>query len=430
MRKFFNIFKKELRELITFRMILPFAIAILLMVFVGRIANVEMKKADIIMTIAIADLDQTVTSARTTEIFKIKGFEVLTLQSRERDSLIKEAVSSRARVLIIIPPGFEQAITKKQGTTIEFYSIIKSLGLTEAIKKATIKNLLSVMNQQISDEYIKEFNPDLDPRAIKDPVTPVEYIVFKNKTGPGSANMLLGSLMRQTFMVPVVLLLLIIITGIMIANSVGQEKENKTLETLLTVPVPRFSIVTGKMLAASVLAMIFAGFYMLAMSNYMTSMTSASTGGQDITQMAKEAARNLGFVLDFKANLLFGLNIFFAIIAALSMATLLALFAKDTKDAQATIAPLMILVLIPYFFSTFFDPQTLSLPLRIFIYAIPFSHTFFAIKLLLLGEYTPVILGILYLALLSIALLFIASKIFSSDKILTMKFTFLTGRSK
>lgn len=59
---------------------------------------------------------------------------------------------------------------------------------------------------------------------------------------------------------------------------------------------------------------------------------------------------------------------------------------------------------------------------------IPFSHPFFAFKFLIMGQRLPVILGIIYLCLFAIGLLIIATKIFSSEHILTMKFNF--GRIK
>ncbi|MGB9720461.1 MAG: ATP-binding cassette domain-containing protein [bacterium] len=118
------------------------------------------------------------------------------------------------------------------------------------------------------------------------------------------------------------------------------------------------------------------------------------------------------------------------LLLARALATLLALFAQDVKDAQTTIMPLTIMILIPYFFALTFDPGTMSLGIKIFTFLIPFSHTFFAFKFLLLGQRLPVILGNIYLFLFAIGLLFMATKIFSSERILTMKFNLGKFRRK
>ncbi len=428
MKKFFNLLKKELRELITLRMIIPFLVAMFVLIFIGRMAKGEMIKSFAPSRVGLVDFDKTPPSENLIKLLEDAKYIVVPLQSVERDSIIKEATVQGIKILIVIPEGFGHALETRQGTTIEFYSIIKSISLAESMKKASVRNILWALNQQLSDKYIKELSGEVDPATIKNPIKSQEFIVFKDNIGRGSPEMLFNLIMSQNFMVPVILMLLIILTGTMIAASIGQEKENKTLETLMTVPVSRLSIVTAKMLAAAILALIFAGFYMLAMGSYMASMIPTGITLQGISQMSQELSRDLGLALDFKSNLLLGINIFLAIVAALSMSTLLALFAKDVKDAQATIAPLMVMVLLPYFFSIFFDPDTVGLPLKIIIYIIPFSHTFFALKFLIMGKVMTVIYGIIYLAVFSMTFLFLAAKVFSSDKLLTMKLTLFTRR--
>ena len=51
-----------------------------------------------------------------------------------------------------------------------------------------------------------------------------------------------------TIYIPIVLFVAVIFASQMIATAIATEKENKTLETLLSYPVTRTSIVTSKML--------------------------------------------------------------------------------------------------------------------------------------------------------------------------------------
>ena len=83
--------------------------------------------------------------------------------------------------------------------------------------------------------------------------------------------------------------------------------------------------------------------------------------------------------------------------------------------------PLIFLVLIPYFLSFFADIRSLSAPVKIFIWAIPFSHPFLATQNILLENYSAVLYGILYMFILFLVLVVMAARIFSTDRVLTMK---------
>jgi ABC-2 type transport system permease protein len=102
----------------------------------------------------------------------------------------------------------------------------------------------------------------------------------------------------------------------------------------------------------------------------------------------------------------------------------LGVLAEDYRSAQSLIMPLIFLVMIPYFLSFFSDPRTLSLPAKILLYAIPFSHPFLTTQNLLLENYGAVFYGILYMLAVFIVLILIAARIFSTDKVLTMKLRF------
>jgi ABC-2 type transport system permease protein len=428
MNKFLNILQKELRELITLRMVLPFIVTMLVLSFVGRMVKGEMKRTQVTTTeVALADLDQTRVSEDVAQTLVAKNFAVIPLQSRSPDSMVREAEAQGIKVVLVIPRGFEEGLKTKKGGELQIYSIVKSLSFTETVRKSSIKTIIQAMNEKISNNYIREFGDSLDPEKIKNPVAAQEFVVLKGMIAAGNPETLLGIIMGLNVMIPVILMMLIIFAGQMVASSLGQEKENKTLETILTVPVSRVSIVAGKMLAAAILAFIFAGIYMIGFGDYMSSFTFSSPGAPSVSQIVG-VTKSLSLSFSTTGYLLLGVNIFLTIVCALSLATLLALFAEDTKSAQAMLTPLMVSVLIPYFFTLFLDPGTVSLPLKIFIYLLPFSHTFFAFKFLLFGNIMPVVLGIVYLAVLSAVFIAAAARIFSSDRVLTMKMSF--GRKR
>jgi ABC-2 type transport system permease protein len=151
----------------------------------------------------------------------------------------------------------------------------------------------------------------------------------------------------------------------------------------------------------------------------MTGLTGGALGGGDAATRA--AAMQLGLVMSAGDYILLGVSLFFGILTALSIALILGSFAEDAKSAQGVVAPLMVLILIPYFLTILLDVSTLTPAMQKAVYAIPFSHPFLASPNLLLKNYEPVLLGIVYMAACFAVFVAVASRIFASDRILTMR---------
>ena len=158
---------------------------------------------------------------------------------------------------------------------------------------------------------------------------------------------------------------------------------------------------------------------MFGFKSYMGGITGgglgqASGGVQGVIQ-------KLGLSLDTGGYLVLGVSLFFAILCALAMAMILGVMAEDFRSAQMLIMPLIFLVMIPYFLSFFADFKTLSLPVKILVWAIPFSHPFLATQNIILGNTQGLVLGIIYMFIFFLVLVVIAARIFSTDRVLTMK---------
>ena len=138
--------------------------------------------------------------------------------------------------------------------------------------------------------------------------------------------------------------------------------------------------------------------------------------------------RQLGLYFSTSGYIILGLSIFLAILVALALAIILGVLAEDFRSAQNMIMPLMFMVMIPYFISLFADINTVSLPLKILILAIPFSHPFLVSQNLYLGNYGMIAAGLAYMLIVFFVLVVFAARIFSTDKILTMKLRF--GKKK
>jgi ABC-2 type transport system permease protein len=216
-------------------------------------------------------------------------------------------------------------------------------------------------------------------------------------------------LSSQSLLIPIVMMMIIIMAGSIVITSMALEKENKTLETLLTLPVKRSSIVSGKIIAAAVIGLLLAIIYMLGMQYYLTGLGISS--GTNLS--------SYGLVLTSTDFIWIGISLFIALIAGLSLCMLLGTFAKNYKSAQTLTFPITMLAMIPMFITMFADFDTLPLALKIFTFSIPFSHPMMAPRALLFHDYALVIGGIVYIAIFALVTISIVVWVFKTDRLLT-----------
>jgi ABC-2 type transport system permease protein len=213
----------------------------------------------------------------------------------------------------------------------------------------------------------------------------------------------------QGFIVPLIVVMVVIYAGSMVVTSMGSEKENKTLETLLTLPVRRTSIVFGKLAGAAIVGLILAAIYMVGLGYYMNSLTSGAS--LDLAQY--------GISLSIFDYVLVGISLFLSLLSALALCMILGIFTKNYKAAQTMTLPVTMLALIPMFVLMFSDFDTLPPLAQVLVFAIPFSQPIIAINSLMFGEVAIVLVGIAYEVAFALATMFIAVYLFKKDILLT-----------
>jgi ABC-2 type transport system permease protein len=188
----------------------------------------------------------------------------------------------------------------------------------------------------------------------------------------------------------------------------GMEKEDKTLETLLTLPIKRSSIVAGKLIGAAVIGLLMAVVYMFGFGYYMQSFQTSEFNLADY-----------GLTLGIFDYVLVGISLFVALLAGLALSLIMGTFAKNYKSAQTLLFPVTALAMVPMFVFMFTDFNNLPMLMKGAMFAIPFSHPILAMRSLMFGDYMLVIAGIIYVALFSLVLIAVAVWIFKSDRLIT-----------
>jgi ABC-2 type transport system permease protein len=226
-------------------------------------------------------------------------------------------------------------------------------------------------------------------------------------------------------MLPLMVMMMVIFAIQMAATSIALEKEQKTLETLMTLPVGRLTILAGKLTGSVVIAIAGSISYMIGFSYYTASAfsfapqaTSVDMGGAGI------GIQPIGYAL-------LGIVMFVTLVSALALAISLAVFTDSVRSAQSLTGVLIVPLIIPAMILMFSDLEMLPPTIQWIMLAIPYTHTMLATKAALLGNYWIILRSIAYISVFTLVVLWVAAKIFSTERIITSRFTnFRFGKKK
>lgn len=405
-----NITKKEIRELLTPATFVPIILVALIFATMGNsIQGIQQQTLEP-PTIGVINEDNNTLGMVALTILHSHAKSVYnSTYTADLQKGLETVKQHNGVAVIIIPRNFTERITQGQQGTFQVYWIMKGAGLMDSISSSALESLIAFINTNISKELIRE-NTAVNASFVLAPTKRTETTYFKNQEFVGiSPNTISGMLSSQSMLIPIVIMMIIIMAGSIVITSMALEKENKTLETLLTLPVKRTSIVSGKIIAAAVIGLLLAIIYMLGMQYYFTGLGLSSEVNLTV----------YGLVLTSTDFIWIGISLFITLIAGLSLCMLLGTFAKNYKSATTLTFPITMLAMIPMFITMFTDFDTLPLALKIITFAIPFSHPMIATRALLFDDYTLVIGGIMYVTLFAIIIISIVVWVFKTDRLLT-----------
>jgi ABC-2 type transport system permease protein len=181
-------------------------------------------------------------------------------------------------------------------------------------------------------------------------------------------------------------------------------------------PIDRLTILFGKLVGSMIIAAIGAVTYIAGYAYFMQSLISKTTPNFVMDLVS------LGLVPSFLDYVLLGASLFVTILSALALAVILSAFAGDVRSAQSLVVGFIYpIIFLPTFALMYIDAGALPYALRLVLYAIPFSHPIIVSKAVIMGDYVTPTLSIFYVSFFTLALMYVASRLFATEKILTAK---------
>ncbi len=418
LKGFKTIFIKELKELIRDPKILIGMLVVPLILFpvlgmvLGYAAETAQEQAQK-ATLLVVDNDGGNWS-QTFITFLNTSMKTIIINNTSPQQVLSQGLltQNNSTQFVEIPAGFSTNMTAHTNgnfnitATVNVYGVFQGGGIFSDLGSSTISVLVSSFNRYIAPDLVH--------------MTQSTIIKGEIQTGIDPAT-LSGLMMTQSLALPITIMIMLTYSMQIAATSVAMEKEEKTLETLLTVPVDRFAILMGK-LSSTIIVAGLASIAMMVGYNYlMSSMTMGITSNVQVDLV------KLGLVPSPFGYLLLGISLFITLLSGLALAVIMSAFASDVRGATALVGYIYPLIFLPAMALMYLDFNSLPLAIQAVFFAIPYSQPIIASKAVIMNNYPIVIFGIIYVAVFTLVVMYVASRLFATEKILTAKLKFKRG---
>ena len=419
-----HLLKKELSELLNKQMLLGLLVSFILIVMLGFVmTSIVSGTIEESGEVHIIDLDQTDFTGQIVSKLEEKGYTVKKIsENQPYEVILSEQNWNDAAVL---PEGMTDLLLNQQkACQIDSVTALKT---TSTMSIAFAENnsadyVISVVSTLLSEMYLTE-----DMAFLETPVTTTPYTVANGKSVQANSAALVGSLAMFDQLMPLVLFLLIVLTSQTIITAVAAEKTDKTLETLLSSPVPRSVIIGAKMLAALITAFIYAAVYGAGFLVSLLANVDRTAENVDIAEAftsminTQDAVRTLGLQIPFLGWVGVIIQLLLTIGIALTASMILGGLVEDAKGSQMASLPILVSTMFPYVLSMVSDIRGMD-SMKYLLYCIPFTHTFIATGCLRFHDTGLFFGGMIYQIIFLAGIAFAALKLYQSDILFTHQF--------
>ena len=415
---------KEIKELVRDPKILFGVVLMPLLLFpvMGsaiQVSQQSVERAIVTSTFAVYTDDSGVVTSTMLDYLKTNRTASV-IQAGSLNQALTQFQGTTSSAMIYIPSGFSDNVTTGVKGKMIIYGNIKNMNIAETQSTNVVGTLVNIYSYYYSlariDSLLQAAGEVASPDAIRTPIAINYQSIIKGNVLNISPDAIISVVMNQSIMLPIMIMVMVMFAIQMAATSIALEKEQKTLETLMTLPVGRLTILGGKLAGSIVIAVAGAIAYMIGFGYYMGSAMS-------FAQLSTVNLGGAGIGIQPVGYVLLGINIFVTLVSALAMAISLAVFTDNVRSAQSLTGILVVPIILPAIILMFSDIDMLPQTFQWVMLAIPYTHSILASKAAFMGDYWIVLRSIAYISVFTIVVLYIAAKIFSTERIITARFT-------
>ena len=315
--------------------------------------------------------------------------------------------------VVYVDEGFVDNITRGvPGRVLIVYNAtrLSFLTLQEASR---IETAIAEAVQELVARQIRGVYPEATGQFLQSPVTG-EYLVWYRGEAydPEQLSILIGGV---SLGIPMATIILAFAAMHVSAISIAGEKESRTLESLLTLPLSRRELILGKALGVTALVVLGVISYGVGLYIYIRMMLAP-------IEAQGQAGGAPGFNLELGATpaiiivVALGLSMVVASLIGFALGALVG----DLRSAQMATSYAGLILLIPVFIAMFgADPAGISPGARIVLALDPFMLLVYASVYSLIGETKLAIYSLAGLAAHIVAWTLVAARLVSSEYLVT-----------
>lgn len=407
---------KELKELLRdpkvllMSVLVPVALFVAMGTVVGWSAERAAEEAEPAgMSVALLDLDGGPVSQAFRSVSRQLGVEVLEVSTSDPGEALAVAASLGADVLVVVPAGASSNVSSLRPATLMTYCFLGDVTPAAGAKLAAVRALAEGVSDYVRTHVLTEHAPAQIVRLSLEPVALKSFVVLGGRVLSGEAA---PALVSSAIMMSFAPMIVLIFAAQIAAASMGVEKEERTLEVLLSLPVSRFDIVLSKLAGVTLVALLAACGYMAGLLYY---VSAALKGVQE--------GPSAGFALIMPVlgagAVLVGLATFGAVLVTMSMGLAIAMLSRDVRSAHGLVGGLVAPVVILTLLAAFADLSTVSPAARVAMAAVPFASPTVALKAMIIGDKLTAAVAALSGLLEALAMVKLTSTLLSSELLVT-----------
>lgn len=421
MNKIFIVFKKELIEMIRDRRVFIGLIVLpgMIVYMMGTVMSTSVQNVSQsmeVIKIAVLDMDSSKESKRLVQFLKENKIDVKYVNTtvHDYDNLFREMSKEEINILVVIPADFEEKIRNCESANITTYLIFSSYDTTEIIRYERVRQSIKIYSDGIARQRIEE-STGLNSSKVLNPIEINGKSVFNYVVKDVDPEYYFTLIYSHGLAIMMVAIIILSFSTQLAAISIGMEKEQKTLETILSMPIKRFHLLAGKAISIGFLSFVGTIIFFIV---YMQMISSVSS-----SYRASHQLKDISYIFSISPYglILFVIVTFLTLMLSISMAMLLSVFCEDVRGAQMLSSIIYIPSIISMLLCMFVDPASMQPPLRFLVFAIPFSYIVLASKSIYTANYSYAFIGIPYLLFLTILVIYVTAKFFETEKILTVR---------
>ncbi|MEM1942579.1 MAG: ABC transporter permease [Candidatus Caldarchaeum sp.] len=412
--KVWPLLAKEIRELFNEKTILVGVVLMPLVVFplLGAVFTLASETGDgpqARQPLLFIDMDGGRYAAVLQQALRTAGFNLTVLHGSSFE-VVGSMKSHQARAALVVGQGFTQSLIDGNRAVAELYVLITSTSVSEVQRVSSIESLVLKAIEAVGEAIAAESNVPV--QLYKKPIDLAGGLIYRDRVITAQeAQTMFQQYISTTLFFPIVLLIVVATSGTVAATSVGLEKEAKTLEMLLTLPISRMSILAAKLMGSTLVALLGTASMMAGLYFY-------------FSRIAPAAGNGVGIQLSPLSFVFLGMVLFVAMTATLGIGILAGVLAGDVRGGQQLASLMQMPLILPPFLALILaDISSIPQPFSTLLLLDPYTHIIIALQYVYEEAYMSAFIHVAAMVVFTLGVLMLAAVLFRGERLITMRIT-------